>query len=754
MQLMTWTIARLGSRFGLMFEPHRRRVMHSALGRFLDRPVDLAVGLVEPDGTRRVLPFTTRTTTEPNTTDLYNAEQFDRINSVTFRGFSEHCRLRFEFNVHSVFYPQNRRLCLTPALYLEMRVHAVPRVRDFQPTQATPDKVTLFLQMKRPDTRLRVDPQGGIDLAYDVPLDDWRVDHGDPVAAPHPQEPGPFVEARERLVSLNEGARPTAQGDGLEIDLPVTAVGSGTKWRLVWAAHCAQPVLDVTHNAGTAPAVLAYNDYFPDVQSVITEAIQHRDDRLALSRRFEKLIDQAPLDRSQQHLMNFSFQNYLANTFWCTGNPHGGEGEPFPWFSVMEGSSRFHSTLDVEYNASLFALSLWPDLLKMQLRQWAQHASVHDASGGATLGHDLGFERDATGPSRRFDMPVEENANFLLLLQAYTRWTGDATTLKAVRPLVDALLAYLLWADRGHTGFPDQGVANTLADAGPAVRFGRKQTYLAVKRLAALRAGADLLAITGEGDTGRAFDRRVDDDARKVERAAWRGDHYAVAADDSAVDLIDPDTGRPLTLDRLPGADSYSIHTGNGLLLPMMLGHPCLLDRDKLRRDLLAADRENQGRYADGHTSDEPDACRVSLNLWRDMLARYLGMRGPSSATQYWDLQVMSNTGQNSLGFSDAYVNDLLSHYPRGVVALGYFLSTPRLTIDKLAPGGSYITVEPDRNWPQRWPLLPLADWPAGKVPVCVVDAHGNISIECETDPVIIHGQDPEGTISGITFIG
>ena len=50
MQLMTWPMGRLGSRFALLFEPARRRVLHSAVGRFLDRPLDLAVGLVEPGG--------------------------------------------------------------------------------------------------------------------------------------------------------------------------------------------------------------------------------------------------------------------------------------------------------------------------------------------------------------------------------------------------------------------------------------------------------------------------------------------------------------------------------------------------------------------------------------------------------------------------------------------------------------------------------------------------------------------------------
>jgi len=53
--------------------------MHSALGRFMDEPMDLAVGLIDPDGTERVLPFTEKGET------LYGCEQFERINSLTYR---------------------------------------------------------------------------------------------------------------------------------------------------------------------------------------------------------------------------------------------------------------------------------------------------------------------------------------------------------------------------------------------------------------------------------------------------------------------------------------------------------------------------------------------------------------------------------------------------------------------------------------------------------------------------------------------
>ncbi len=766
MQSMSWTVSRLGSRFTLLFEPNRHRVMHSALGRFLDAPLDLCVGLVEPDGTLRALPLTADLDADRRdgaggdcVHPLYNPEQFDRINSITFRGYSAAYRLRFEFNVHSVFYPQNRRMCVMPAFYLEMRVNPVDRVRDVAAAGPTPDDITLALRLRRPDTQVSAQP-GQIDLRYRNALEPRHFDPDVDLTPPDSLAP---AEVAERIVSLNPGTQvwdDDRGGAGLKLTLPVTDAGSGVKWRLVWAAHTDAPVLRVRHEQRDCPAHLAYNDYFSDLDAVITEAVQHRDDYLALSRRFERLIDQAPLDRSQQHLVNLSFQNYLANTFWCTGfdeeNADDEDGpQRFPWFSVWEGSSLFHSTLDVEYNGCLFHLTLWPDLLKLQLLQWPQYEEAHAPSSGSILSHDLGSGVDATGQRSFHAMEVEENSNYLLMLQAYTRWTGDREPLMKLKPLVRRLTRYLLWADRDGSGFPTEGNANTLADGPAAVRFARKQTYLAIKRLAGMRAAADLLRLANRADEARELDARLERDARRVDDAAWLGDHYAIACDNSALEMLHPETGKPVPFERLPGTDAYSIHTANGLLLPIMVGQTSMFPKDRLTADLIAADRENQGRYGDGHSSESPDCVRISLNLWRDMVARYLGLSGPSSAQQYWDLQVMSNTGDNSLGFADAYINDYLAHYPRGIVALGYFLATPRLAINRLAPGGAYLTVEPDRHMPQRWPLLPLADWAAGRVPVCVVDPHGRVTIEAETDRVIVHGnEDSDDTISGLEFIG
>lgn len=756
---MTWTLARLGSRFGLVFEPYRRRVMHSALGRFLDAPLDLQVGLVEPGGTVRVLPLTMEEATANGRPirDLYNAEQFDRINSITFRGYSQEYNLRFEFNVHSAFWPQKDRLCLMPAFYLEMRVTSVGQVRWHRSMSPTPAAVDLWLRLGRPDADIAAsadgfrvpvdpadpdaepaDPLAQIAMSYDCPL---QFDRSELQDEPGPDADAPRVAVHERIVSLNAGAKPTADGQGLTFRLPVNHPGSGIKWRLIWAAHVAEPVMTVADSAKKHRAPFRYTDFWGNVDAVVAEAIETRDDRLAHSRRFEKIIEQAPVDRAQTHLINQSFQAYLANTWWCM-LPDGQAGKPRDWFAVTEGSSGFLSPVDVEYNAAVFSLCLWPGLLKMQFDNWVGRANAHAPSHGAYLDHDLGFGTAATGQRYHHAMELEESANFLLLLQAYTRWTGDTAVAKQHCDLVERLGRYLLWTDRDGSGFPSEGSANTIDDAAPALRLARKQVYLAIKRLAGLRAVADLGQFTNRPELAKQCEKQVEDDLPKLEAEAWLGDHYATCVDRSAAGLIDPTTGLPANAFEIEGWDAYCIYTANALLLPMMIGQPPLLDEDRLRQELVASDRENQGRYADGHTSDDIDNCRISQNLWRDMIARYAGMHGPSSAGQYWDMQVMSNTGSQSLGYVDTYINNCLAFYPRGVVTMGYFLSTPRLIIDRLAPGGAYITVEPETDTPQRWPLLPLADWQAGRVPVCVVGLDGRVSIEAETDRVIIHGQD------------
>ena len=738
MQLMSWSIARLGSRFGLLFEPHQRRVRHSALGRFLDVPLDLAVGLVGPDGKQRVLPFTQQGES------FHTVEQFERANSITYRAYSSDYQLRFEFNIHSVFYPQDESLCLLPAIYLEMRINPTKPIRWQKPKFQTPQKVKLFLKLKRPDTNIQVfcpnesDGLGGrIDMDYSVDLDP-KLDMQ--TANETDYNSGRTVNVQERIISPNPGATPTNQGDGLQIELPVSEQGSGIKWRLVWGAFCGDPILNVKNDNEVQPARFRYASLWPSLDDVMYAAIKGRDERLVLSRNFEKLLEQTPLRAAQRHLLNQSFQQYLSNTFWCE------LPDKKDWFSVWEGSCFFHSTLDVEYNLTPMYLSLWPSLLKLQLDQWAKRGKAHDESGGYYLDHDLGVGFEATAMSYDHDMPIEENCNYLLMMQAYAHWTGDLTPIRKHEDLILKLADYLLWTDVDDSGFPSKGVANTIDDASAAQQFSRKQTYLAIKRLAALAAVSDMLMHINKTELSQTYQDIVDRFTSKVENDAWRGDHFAVCVDRSTVGVRDAKTNRPLTDDELVGADAYSIYSSNGLLLPMMCGQPWLISENKVRRDLISAVRETLGNYGCGHNDQEPENVWVSQNLWRDHMMRYIGATGPNRAQGYWDMQVMSNTFGQSYGFVDTYVTNNLSFYPRGATTFGYLLSYPRVIIDRLAPGGARISVDPDRGYAQRWPLLPLADWKAGKIPICVVDCdddgQARVVIETQLESVIIRGQE------------
>jgi len=728
MQLMTWQMARLGSRFGLVFEPHRKRVLHSALGRFFDQPLDLAVGLIDADGQERVLPFS------EVGTPFYACEQFERINSITYRGFDEKQHLKFELNVHCPFYPQNEKVCIAPLIYLELRVTWTQRVRWVKKQNEPGETVKLFIRLNRPETDITVN-DGRIDLNYEVPLRPTYERRGyDDTAAMKKDGKIDQAEVAERIQSINTGSKAfeDEHGKGLSLDLPITEEGSGTKWRLVWAAHTDVNLMEVR---GT-PARFRYVRHWPTLDSVMEEAVANRDDNLAHARRFEKLLEQAPLVQSRRHLIAQGFQSYLSNTFWCD------VADGTEWFSNWEGSCFFHSTVDVEYNISMLYFAIWPDLLRKTIDQWVHYGKEHAASGGAILSHDMGRGLPANGQSYPHDMPVEENANFLLLLQAYCHWTGDKEPIRMHADFVAELAQYLLWTDRDNSGFPSEGTANTIDDASPAIQYARKQTYLAIKRVTALQAAADLLERAGNKELASKCLAVAADAIPKIEREAWLGDHFAVCVDREAAGVTDVWTGKPLMTEEIKGWDDYSIYSSNGLLLPQMIGRDCPFDGKKMQSDIVSAIRETVTPYGCGHSSSDSTNVWVSQNVWRDLTGRYLGAIVPPLDSRYWDLQVFSNTTDQSFGFIDTYIGNELCFYPRGAVTFGHFLAGPRIRIDRLTDGVAKISICPDRYRNSRWPLLPLADWAAGKIPVCVVDGEGQVTIEGELEEVLICGPD------------
>jgi hypothetical protein len=737
MQLMTWPISKLGSRFSLLFEPDHGRVMHSALGRFFDAPMDLAVGLIDPDGTEHVLPFTE--TGQP----FYGCEQFERAGSITFRGHVPKHGLQFEFNIRSPFYPEDEQHSLLPVFFLEVRVSHQTPIRLRQNT-TPPSKIKAFIRLKRPDTTVDVTPSQ-IDLSYGVRLDPRYVaacgnDKLSGSTDSIPADPNaPRVDVREQIVSLDSEAQVIEHaegGMGLVLEMPVDPKSQGSKWRLIWGAYCGDPIMTV-HGQ---PARLRYTAHWKDLDAVMSTAKTQRSSLLLRSRAFESELEQTPLIRATGHLMNLSFQSFCSNTFWLDL-----EGDE-DYFGFWEGNYLYQNTLDVAYNLCLFYLSIWPDLMRKGLSDWAQHRVNHAPSGGLILHHDFGFGM-TIGPQQGYGhlMPVEENSNWLLMMQVYAHWVGDTEILKRHVEDLEHVARYLLWTDRDGTGFPSEGTANTLDDAADSLQMARDQIYLAIKRTKALDAAADLLGRVGRDEISEQCKISAAEAVANIEKSTWLGDHYAVSIDRDTHGLFDTYSGQEMPTEQLRGWDDYSIYTSNGMLLPMLIAQPIAFDRERLRTDLQRAQIETLQPYGCGHTSSDQTNIWISSNIWRDLCGRYLRVELFDLGQRYWDMQVYSNTRDQSFGYSDTYIGNELVFNPRGVTSFGYLLGGPRLCIDRL--DGCVVTVDPDRYRPQRWPLLPLADWATGRVPVCIVEADGRVWIDSETEPVKIVEPVSEGTI-------
>jgi len=704
--------------------------MHSALGRLLDEPLDLMVGIVEPDGTERVLPFSQAG--QP----FYNPEQFERLNSITFRGYSPAHRLRFEFNVHSVFYPRDEQLCLMPAIYLEMRVNPAEKIRDIAPATGRSTKVRLFLRIGRDDTTIRTSEADGltsIDLSYRNSLAVRYCGH----EAPPPQPDAPSVEASERIVSLNPEAEPEAGGNGLTIELPVSEVGSGIKWRLVWGAYCGDPIMSVATGNEQDDGRFRYTRYWDSLNSVMADAVEHRDERLARSRLFEKAIDQTPLRMAQRHVMHQAYQCFLANTFWCD-LPNDADDDQSSWFGAWSSNGHADGPIDTDRYGAMFYLSVWPELLARQFGRWADRERAHEASGGAYMDHP-----DAS--------PIDETASFLLLLSAYTRWTADLSVARQHVALIDRLACYLKWTDQQNCAFPTEGLTNHATWQDPTGRAGpRSFMAAAVARLAGMSAAAGLLThLDCQPQKAEQLKAVVNECVSKIEQSAWDGDHYAQEPDLGTDRISDGWVDSDLIGEQRASGEAYCINTVSSLLLPLMVGQPAMLDADRLLNDIIGSQRETLGPYGCSDCSTHPERIHIGHNLWRDHLARYLGLAAPPFSQCYWDLQAQCNSGGQSMGFVDTYINDNRPFSSAGIVSFGYLLSYPRLVVDRLAPGGARISVDPVRNYCQRWPLLPLADWQARKIPVCVVDATGRITIENDIDPVFVRGNDSTDAVIG-----
>lgn len=691
MNLFCTSVSRLGSRFTLLFDPYARHVLHSALGRWIDLPIELTIGIQTEEGEVIALPFT------KEGTSFDAVEQDVRLCGVRYTAHSVKHGVRAVLEVVAPFYPHDVLISTAPLFYFTLSIQSQPRL--FWTSCPNPiQRGKLVVRVKREG--LNTAPVGNM-LAIDYTLSRVLADSGELVPAGDflAGETPPHVQ--ERIVPLVDGVSVEDGGISLPFDL---TTGEGATLRFAWCAYVSDPVLNVFGK----PMRLLYARHFASIDEVVGFAKEREHENLRKTALVESLLDEASLSKSQLDLIRFSFQNFLLNSWWTVAD----DGED--WFSVWEGSCRYHSTVDVEYNNGLVYFAFWLPLLGKLLDEWARF-EMHDEV-GSYLAHDMGARAQVGSQAYPHPMQVEENANYLLMLHAFWRWTGNLEPARRHHALCKRLVDYFEHSDTTGNGFPNEGVANTIDDASAAVQYAREQVYLAVKTLSACHAAGQIAQALGDTEWQAQCERLVTRIRGTLDAQAWLGDHYAVCLERTAEGLRDPWTGEPLH-GELSGWDAYSIYTANGLLYLLMSGHTPPVNLVRIKQDLVSAYRHALTEYGCTHTSADKSNVWLSQNLWRDYIAAYLGVGLPDNSSRYMAMEQLMNTAGLNKGFIDTYFTNNLCFYPRGITSVGYLFALCGLQIDRTQ---GVVRLRRSAPYPCRVPLLPLADWQKEQVPTAV----------------------------------
>jgi hypothetical protein len=722
MNLMSTVLGRLGSRYSLTLDPHRQRIDYGALGLHCQQPAELTLALADDQGAVG-LPFA------PGLQAFDTVEPHLSMTSVLFVCHSLRLGIKARIRLSAPFYPQDEPASTVPAYLIDIDLESFSRIRwSGVPPQAS-RKATLRLGLRcagvtataetdavclrypvRAITRFS-SAEGGLSATRGARLRKQPVDG----------------TAEDRLLALDGGLR-VEEGE-LRLDVDLSA-GAPVHVRAALVGFCRDGLFE----RFTEPMRLRYTELWPTATSVADFVRAQHGELSAKTRRFDALFSESELPLAAQDTLALAFQSYLICTMWCVPVVPS-DRLPAQWFSVWEGSCWYNSTVDVTFNEAPFYFAFWPDLLELILAEWAEHANdpeteqrrgadvaaqgkhtppAIEAFAGAVLEHDMGAGWTANGQSYHHAMPVEENANFLLLLYAHARWWGREGLFGRYHDLCRRLVDYLLWADSTGNGFPDRGTANTIDDASPAVQYGRDNVYLGIKRLAALHAARRIFERLGDAAYAGRCEAALNTGLTTL-RDGWLGDHWGVCLDRTTEGLRDAWSGNPLPPGELPGWDAYSLYTANGLLPLLMIGDlPAGLDLNQLRADLVNAERACRTAYGSGHSSADRENVWISMNMWRDAIAGYLGIDMLENAERYWSLQAFANgaAAEKANGFSETTLRNNLVLYPRGTAGFAWLFGAAGLVIDRVYDA---ITIRPSRSG--RIPLLPLADWSAGRIP-------------------------------------
>ncbi len=251
-----------------------------------------------------------------------------------------------------------------------------------------------------------------------------------------------------------------------------------------------------------------YTKWYPSILQVLDDVEKNYNKIIQESDRFERALKIKDQDEEKKDLMILAFRNYVANTWFL-------DSEKGPKFYVWGGGFGMISSLPVSMEVEIMA-KLFPWTLKLQLSEWKKYLTTEKKSGLLYLKHDMGYDQQV-GFSYHEDskkvkeptMPVEQNADFIILLYWYYHITKDKRFIEDLN-----LQAFRLMMANKKRGYRKSGIANTdnytVYNASNMLYNCSLNTYLAIKECVAYIMARELCLLLGEKENAELIQEEIE----------------------------------------------------------------------------------------------------------------------------------------------------------------------------------------------------------------------------------------------------
>lgn len=460
--------ARFGSRFNLDWYFGRQKTKSGLLGNMQDNEANLSIQIKKDDKTTQLWPAITN---GPNPKTTVNLGLTFQNTVFTLNDFILSLKTNSPFSPSSSLTDENVKMSAAPFFYLDLTFS--------NPTGQTTTQ-TITLTMGGFD---KVEQKDGYKIVY---LTDSSVFGGRRALA-----------VPDSNKNIDFFAYKKSGGFQWQAVIPPYSSLSTT---LVYAGYTNNQIMADTSQPEAKNLVFAYTNWFKNIDEVVLYAINNQSKFNQLTTIFENTFNQSFFTAEEKWLSSQAFHSYLANS-WLVSDQL--DPKYFAYY-VWEGEFKFINTLDVAHDYAVLEGLYFPWVLPMTLDSWQKNNKTDEA--GIVIPHDLGQRFDITGiQAYRIDrwqtsgMPVEENANFIILAYWYWHQTHDDKYLKKLGPIIHDLVSSLASRDTNHNGIADQYIGMTTydSDSNSALKEAPDSTYLGLKQLTAYVFAEKILNMGG-----------------------------------------------------------------------------------------------------------------------------------------------------------------------------------------------------------------------------------------------------------------